>query len=810
MRSLLLTVLSLPALAQIVPARSFYDLPSSNGHAAVMVDGRTGKLVHFREHLPATEEFELDSSGNQVWVGNQQQVITTRDLLFDAYFGVRVGGQQRWLDGTQLVTNGYAPGSGIITTTHNAYGLAITVSVFAPRTFSRASYVAILCAKNNGAAAVNDVSVFHLQNLHLGPGRPGVAQDLDATNETIVITNGDIFERGFAGVVGTRGFGASIATAWNSGSPNTDNAYFVVRDTTNSLTARSGDLGLANDWASALQFNLGTIGAGQEQCAGLVSAHHADPFAQSEVTAWLDGWVAGRTARQVLDAELASWSAFQNALTLPSGLSAEETSITRQGAATMAMAQVQSDEAFLREWRTHDGEARYTRFATLDGGVLPNIVKHRGKGAVLASLPPGEWTYSWVRDGAYAVVAMSELGLVEESREGLRYFLDAEGGRFKDWNELKPQGFPPYVLSLTRYVGFGVEETDFNDFGPNLEFDGFGLVLWALHEHEVRTNDTSLVDTRWNDIATLIADPLVAIIDPATGLLRKDSSIWETHWNGRERTWAYSNITAARGLCDAALLAERMNDSTRAMKYRLAGQALRRAIAEKLTDSKGALASNREELQLGNGYSDAAVLDALAMGLFAPDGRIATATLDAMDRELKVANGPGWARNDDSRDHPNANDLSPWGSPYDSAEWLITDMRGAIAMRAAGRTLRADALLQFTRQQATGNAGIFPETYDENTGAWKFNAPMIGFGAGAWVLAVAHRGGRAIEPACGAYEEPDAGVSDAGTSQPDAGPVMTPDAGATPPAEQPKNCGCSSAAGAFAAIALLLARRRGR
>ena len=54
MRSLLLTVLSLPALAQIVPARSFYDLPSANGHSAVMVDGRTGKLVHFREHLPAT------------------------------------------------------------------------------------------------------------------------------------------------------------------------------------------------------------------------------------------------------------------------------------------------------------------------------------------------------------------------------------------------------------------------------------------------------------------------------------------------------------------------------------------------------------------------------------------------------------------------------------------------------------------------------------------------------------------------------------------------------------------------------------
>jgi hypothetical protein len=53
---------------------------------------------------------------------------------------------------------------------------------------------------------------------------------------------------------------------------------------------------------------------------------------------------------------------------------------------------------------------------------------------------------------------------------------------------------PPYQISLVRYHGFGVEETDFNDFGPNLEFDGFGLFLWALREYEQLTGDTSLAD----------------------------------------------------------------------------------------------------------------------------------------------------------------------------------------------------------------------------------------------------------------------------------------------------------------------------
>jgi GH15 family glucan-1,4-alpha-glucosidase len=427
---------------------------------------------------------------------------------------------------------------------------------------------------------------------------------------------------------------------------------------------------------------------------------------------------------------------------------------------------------------------------------------------VLASLPPGEWTYSWVRDGAYAAVAMAELGWDDQSRDALMFFLDAEGGRFKSWSEFQPVGFPNYVLSLTRYSGFGVEETDFNDFGPNLEFDGFGLLLWALRERELRTGNLALVDARWNDISTLIADPLVALIDPSTGLLRRDSSIWETHWKGRERTWTYSNITAARGLCDAADLAQRKGDVARASTYRAAGIALRRAIAEKLTDSTGALASNREELLSGRGYFDAAVVEAISMGLFAPDGRIANATLDALERQLRVANGPGWARNDDRVDHPGVNDLSPWGSEYDSAEWVFTDLRGEVAMRAAGRTARADALLDFTRRQSTTNALVLAETYDEGSGAWKFNAPMIGFGAGAWVLAMAHRGGRAITPACGAFDEPTP-VVDAGAPAVDAGAGAPAGAGADP-VPPPAGCGCQSAPALSSLVLLWLCLRSAR
>lgn len=820
MTRLLLLFLSLPAFAQQIPPRSFFDLSSSNGHGAVMVDTRTGRLVHFRERLPATEEPQLDAQGNERWIGNQPQMVKSRDLLFDAYFGLRAGGQQRWLDATTVTNSGYATaapsprgGSGIVTFQQQALGLQLTTSVFAPLSLPHPGYVAVLCAKNTGSTALTGVSVFHLLNLHLGFGRPGVMTDLASNGETIVVSAaGDVFERGFAGVVGTRPLGSAVATAWNQTTPSAQNGFTIVQGTQGDLPARSGDLGVANDWASALQFDLGTLQPDAQQCVGVVTAHHGDPLAQPLVTGWLDAWLAGRTAGQVLDAELAAWRALQTSLHVPAALTDDEASVTRQAAAVLLMAQVQERDAFLREFLTQDGEARFTRFRALDGGTaLPATIRHRGQGALLASLPPGEWTYTWVRDGTYAAVAMAELGWIDRSRAALSFFLDAEGGRFKNWTELQPAGFPNYGVSLTRYNGFGVEETDFNSFGPNLEFDGFGLVLWALREHERRTGDTTLVDARWDDIATRIGDPLVALIEPSTGLMRKDSSIWETHWNGRERTWTYTNLTAARGLCDAAELAQRRGDGARAATYRAAGLALRTAIAQKLTDPAGALASNREELMAGSGYFDAAVLEGIALGLFAPDGRIAQATLDALDRELKVPWGPGWARNDDRVDHAGASDLSPWGSEYDSAEWIYTDLRGAVAMRAAGRTGRADALLAFTTGQSAANALVLAETYDEASGAWKFNAPMVGFGAGAWVLAMAHRGGLAVTPACGAFDETvppvDAGLPDAGP--PDAGTTSPGDAGTTPP-KKPQGCGCTSTpmVMSLTLLSLLLRRRR--
>ncbi|WP_437600652.1 glycoside hydrolase family 15 protein [Sorangium sp. So ce590] len=759
------------ARAEVPVQRTFFRLPSSNGFGAVLLDLNQARLTHFREHLFATEEPLLDERGEEVWIGNQPQAVPTRDLLYDAYFGLRSEGRQRWLTEVpvDLDASGYAGwtdgergGTGVVTMVQRVGNLECTQLFFAPQGLGQAGFVMAMRVENRGEVPAEGVSAFSLHNFHLGFGRPGVMTDIGESGETVAYDGSggrrDFLERAFAGVVVARALEpAARHGASSAGSPADLNVYRIVAEgAVADLPDLDGAAPTADGSVSAFQWDLGSIGPGEARWVGVAFAHHGDPSGAADplVQGALDAYLGAKGAAEVVADEIAAYRAFQGSLKVPPTATPEETALLRQSAVMLRMAQSRESHAFLREHLTRDAEPRATRFGTTLGGApaaLPATIAHRGRGAVLASLPPGEWTVAWIRDGAYATVAMAVLGMEAEARDALSYYLDAEAGRFQRWNELASYDMPPYQISLVRYHGFGVEETDFNDFGPNLEFDGFGLFLWALRRYEELTGDTAFVDERWAAVSSKVADALVALIDPDTGLVRKDSSIWETHWNGRERSFAYTSITAARGLCDAAEIAARRGEAQRAAGYRDAASRLRDAIAARLTDASGALAASLEELESGAGYWDAAVLEGIAMGLFDPRGRIAAATLAGLDEHLLVPAGAGWSRNDDRFDHAGANDLSPWGSEYDSAEWVVTDLRGAVAARLMGDEARSDRLLRWVLDQSTANYLAIAETYDETSGAYKFNAPMVGFGAGVYALALAARDGQVVGPACGAY-----------------------------------------------------------
>ncbi len=819
MRSALLlsTVLAVPALGA-EPHRSFSDLPSSNGYGAVVVDLDRARAHHWRDHLFATEEPVIDAAGVELWEGDQPRAVSARDLLWDTYFGLRVSGDAFWLTDLPVAhdRSGWAStdgsvggGTALIAMVQDGPSVRATTWAWAPWELPRSSMVLALQLENTGTEALTDLAAWSVHNLHLGEGRPGADAETGAENETVVL-GPVVEERGFAGVAALLPLvEASGASAWYPGAPRI-NPWEAVASGDGEFDLLTGDQGVHDDAVSYLRWDLPDLAPGETAWVGFVLAHHPDPFAVDTLAEELGAWQDALTPPELLQRELAGWQAFQDRIT-PPDLPPDELALYRHSAAVLRMAQVRESSHFLREWLTRDGEERRSAF-----GPLPGTVTHAAAGSVLASLPPGRWTYAWPRDAAYAAAGMAHAGMQPEAAAALRFVLNARSDRYRGYDELAGVPIEPYAVSLCRHHGFGVEESDTLGGGDfNFEFDGAGLTLWAVGEYVRATGDWSLVEEEWERLKEPTAGFLEALIDPATGLIAKDSSIWEHHWFGKERAWAYTSIAAARGLCEAAGFAEHMGDAAAAERFSTAGRRVREGILSELLDADGVIAATREELPVG-GYYDGAVLEALGFGLLDPAGAVGPATLDAVLAELQTPEGPGLSRNDDAWD---AHDLSPWGSTYDSDEWVVIDLRAAVAARLAGRAELADALLDWVTAQSLANHGAIGETYDPVTADYTHNAPMVGFGPGAWILAVHQRAGLlAVEPACGAWPvEPAIGDDDDAVDDDDGADDDDSVAPARPPTgASVDGCSCGAGGGGAPAGLLLLgaglglARRRGR
>jgi hypothetical protein len=71
---------------------------------------------------------------------------------------------------------------------------------------------------------------------------------------------------------------------------------------------------------------------------------------------------------------------------------------------------------------------------------------------------------------------------------------------------------------------------------------------------------------------------------------------------------------------------------------------------------------------------------------------------------------------------------------YDTNEWILIDLRVGESWRRLGDTTRADALLDKVTAHALVNDHQIPELFDRTTGAYQGVVPMVGYGAGAWMM----------------------------------------------------------------------------
>lgn len=369
----------------------------------------------------------------------------------------------------------------------------------------------------------------------------------------------------------------------------------------------------------------------------------------------------------------------------------------------------------------------------------PNRADRHGHGLIVAALPD-VYSTPWVRDMAWATVALARMGHRAEARSALlAYFNARPTGKMHSG-----VGGADYQISVVRYFGNGEEEPFFTQEGStNIEFDDWGEALWALGEYLRRYDDPSLLraatyrGTLYDSARDFIVKPLVANTQKYDDgrIVVADTSIWEERQKD-EKHFAFSTAMAIIGLHEFAQVARRARDegtSSRALdQARLLQKGFDAAFL------RGGKLHGTLEQGIKNDI-DGALIPIINFGVV-NNPNVIRDTIHRMEL-LRVASG-GYRRVRGTYTNPKI--FEYW---YEQEEFLFVDFSLAELYRRLGRSAEADAMLQRIVDKAAQNHNIIPEMYvavpcelfpgriGDPTGAM----PMVGYGAGAYVLHLLQR-----------------------------------------------------------------------
>lgn len=364
-----------------------------------------------------------------------------------------------------------------------------------------------------------------------------------------------------------------------------------------------------------------------------------------------------------------------------------------------------------------------------------NRENRHNHGLIIASLPDGAWFVPWVRDMAYAVLALNRMGHKDEAAWALKAYLNAQPSSKmqKDLHDI------PYQVSVVRYFGDGDEAPFFTMEGANnIELDNWGLVLWTLGDYWSRHHDRSLLESKtyrgsvYENAKEFVAKPLIANLEAhEKGLIvRADTSIWEERQKDAKH-FAYSTIMAIRGLKSFDTIAQAMGD-------REFHQELQTKIAQLEQGFRAAYVRSghlRGTLEPGiKNEVDGATLSAISLGIVKDRAVIEQSVKDM--QKLKMASG-GYRRVTSIVTDPKI--FEYW---YERQEFLFIDFLLAEVYLKLGMPDKAAALIAPIVEKSARDHNHIPEMYvsipnyrfvgrvGEPTGA----IPMVGYGAGVFEL----------------------------------------------------------------------------
>lgn len=325
--------------------------------------------------------------------------------------------------------------------------------------------------------------------------------------------------------------------------------------------------------------------------------------------------------------------------------------------------------------------------------------------------------------------------------------LQAEAGRFKHYRHTDGKDYGPgvdYRISLTRYFGNGREECDYNEHGPNIEYDDWGLFLTAYSDYVLRSGDYDFARKWAPTVRREVAGAIMAVT-ASNGLIRADSGPWEHHLKDVKQ-YAFTSAVCANGLRLFAEVENRTGGDD--LKYRRGSNRIVEGMNKELLINGRFYRSNSTDTNPEAAeYHDAGSLEIFAGGLLPDAQKLFETNMAEYDPVLRTdADIPAYIR-------MRSEDI------YENQEWVFIDLRMACAFNRYGKPEIARRITDRITGLAAQNNHQLPEmltyinlwhkpvAHYRDSETWCYCVrdrneqyagaiPMAGYGAGAYIMAL--------------------------------------------------------------------------
>ncbi|MES2876731.1 MAG: glycoside hydrolase family 15 protein [Patescibacteria group bacterium] len=346
--------------------------------------------------------------------------------------------------------------------------------------------------------------------------------------------------------------------------------------------------------------------------------------------------------------------------------------------------------------------------------VKANIDK---RGAVIATTDTSmlnyardAYGYCWPRDGAYALWPLIRLGYVSEP---LRFF------------EFCRRGLHQSGYLMHKYIADGSLGSSWHPYvhgsvsAPPIQEDETALTLFMFSQFYQVQKDAKLLSEFYESFIKRMADFIAEYIDETTGLPRPSYDLWEENFI----TSTYTTSVVYAALLAAAELAEAVDDSDSAVKWRSSADDIQRAAHKYLFNAKRKSFYKGLRIEEGVVTPDETIdvssfFGAFMFGLFAAGSDEVTQTFESLV--------PAFGFTDETPGLPRyENDSYQRTDPSINGNfWYITSLWIAQYSAEAGRTDSADKIIDWVINQADP-AGMFAEQIDPTTGKPVSVSPLV-------------------------------------------------------------------------------------